>query len=193
MANQIIKLKNNTPRILSFAGKDLQVGEELDVSSSMQSVYKESSELFDLIGCGEVIVNNGIKDLSSPEGWKWLIGNGSFPISEVGSKIWVHSSAKPVIDGKMFYIQWIGSGDDEDLGLLGQGPIAAIQNSPGTPRSYVDLKFSNDFGDTYIHEGYAMWENAKLGDHVNALICAEGTHLQQVQDLDLVIDRKSVV
>lgn len=193
MATQIIKLKNNTQRILSFAGKDLQVGEELDVNSSMQAFYKESSELFDMIGGEDIIVNNGIRDLSCTEGWKWLLGNGGFPISEVGNKVWVHSSTKPVIDGKMFYVQWVGSGDDEQNGLLGQGPIAAIQNTPGTPRSHVDLLFDSNFGDTYVHEGYAMWQDAKLGDYVNALICAEGCHLQQVQDLDLVIDEDGYI
>lgn len=188
MANQIIKLKNMTSRVLSFAGKDLLVGEVLDVSPSLQTFYKESTELFDIIGCGDIVVNDGTKDLSATDGWKWLLGNGGFPISEIGNKVWVHSSTKPVIDGKMFYVQWVGSGDNEDLMLLGQGPIAAIQNIPGTPRAHVDLKFANEFGDTFVHEGYAMWENAKLGDYVNALIVAEGTHVQQFQDLDLIVD-----
>lgn len=193
MATQLIILKNNTSRILSFAGKDLAVSEELEVSSSMQAFYKESQELLELIVNNDIVVSNGIKDLSTVEGWKWLLGNNSFPISEVGNKIWVHSSAKPVIDGKMFYSQWVGSGDDEQNGLLGQGPLGVVQNTQGTPKSYVDFKFSSEFGDTFIHEGFASWQNAKLGDYLNALIIAEGSHLQQMVNLDFIIDEEGYV
>jgi hypothetical protein len=190
---QIIILKNNTPRILSFEGKDLGVGEEFEVNSSMQQTWKLSQELFELVAHEDIIVNNGIKNLNPSEGWKWFLGNADLPRSEVGDKLWVHSSAKPIVDGKMFYSQWIGAGDNVEEHLLGQGPLAVIQNTPGTPKAHIDFVFDESFGDVYIHEGFAMWENAKLGDSLNALIVAEGTHLQQSVNLDLILDEDGYV
>jgi len=188
MANQIIILKNNTPRILSFTGKDLAIGEQYSVSYSLQNQWKDSDELFDLVGCGDIIVSDGVKDLLPTEGWKWFLGNGGFPKSEIGNKIWVHSSAKPVIEGKNFYSQWIGTGDDEANHLIGEGPLTVVQNTIGTPMSFVEMRFDQaNFGDVYVHEGFMMWENAKIGDYINAFVVAEGSHVQQSINLDLVI------
>jgi hypothetical protein len=185
---QIVTVRNITTRILNLEGKDLHPNELFIVNNSLQTIFRDSSIVYELVATGDLIVGNGTSDFNAIEGWKWMLGNQSFPISEVGGKLWVHTSAKPVIPGKALYSQWVGCGDDEDAHLLGQGPLAVLRNSPGTPISQVDLKFSSEFGITYIHEGFVMWENASCGDYINALIVAEGTHLQQSVNLDLIID-----
>jgi hypothetical protein len=186
--SQIIIVKNITTRVINLDGKDLQPATEFAVNSGWQGILKESAIAYEAIASGDIVVNDGVKDLSPKEGWKWMLGNTNFPMSEVGGKVWVHSSAKPVLNGIQLYSQWVGCGDDEDNHLLGQGPLAVLRNSPGTPVSQVDIKFSNEFGLAYIHEGFVMWENASCGDYINALIVAEGTHLQQVANLDLILD-----
>jgi hypothetical protein len=191
---QIVILKNNTSRVLSFEGKDLQVGEQLNVAPNWQQDWRFSTTLFKLVADNDIIVSDGEKDYSSAEGWKWFLGNGELPRSEVGNKIWVHSSAKPVIEGKSFYSVWVGSGDDEDNHIMGDGPLLTIHCTPGTPVGRVDMKFDYAVsGDVYIHEGFMMWENATLGDYVNAHVMAEGTHLQQVMNLDLVVDGQGFI
>lgn len=194
MSEQIIILKNTTPRILSFDGKNLSVGENFTVNAGLQSMWKTNDELFHLIADGDITVNNGVNDLDHLAGWAWFTGNNDLPRSEVGNKIWVHSSAKPVIAGKSFYSQWIGAGDDEANHILGDGPLTVIQNSIGTPVSHVEMHFDQvGFGDVYVHEGFMMWENAKIGDYINAYVVSEGTHLQQFANLDLIVDTDGFV
>lgn len=190
----LVYLKNNTPRILSFEGKDLQIGEKYEVAVTLVEAWRTSTDLFTLISDNDIIVNNGEQDFSPVEGWKWFLGNDELPRSEVGNKIWVHASAKPVITGKQFYSTWIGAGDDDVNHSMGTGDLLAIQNEPGTPIKHVDMIFDQVLaGDVYIHEGFMMWEGAHVGDYINAHILAEGSHLQQVANLDLIVDENGYV
>lgn len=189
----LVTLKNVTTRVINIAGKDLAPGESFEVTEAYKLILKTDNEVFSLISSGDIIVNNGTKDLSAIEGWQTLIGDNSFPISEIGSKIWVHSSSKPVLPDTQLYVQWIGAGDDTINHIIGEGPLGIINNSPGTPISTVDFEFDESFGAIYIHEGFATWQNAQPGDYLSALIVAEGTHLQQVQNLDLVLDSDNYV
>lgn len=191
---QIVILKNNTPRVLNFEGKELQIGEQYSVPPNLQFDWRFSNELFELVADSDIIINDGSKDYSPVEGWKWFLGNGDLPRSEIGGKLWVHSSAKPVIEGKSFLSTWIGAGDDEDNHIMGDGPLAVIKSEPGTPSKHIDVKFDSSIaGDVYLHEGFMLWQNAKLGDYVNAHIVAEGTHLQQMMNLDLVLDANGYI
>jgi hypothetical protein len=190
----LVYLKNNTTRVLSFEGKDLQVGEVYEVSSIVIGTWRTSSELFTLISDNDIIVNNGEIDFSPVDGWKWFLGNDDLPRSEVGNKIWVHSSSKPVVTGKQFYSTWIGAGDDDKNHTMGTSDLLAIKNEPGTPIKYVDMAFDQTLaGDVYIHEGFMMWEGAHVGDYINAHILAEGSHLQQLVNLDLIVDTDGYV
>lgn len=186
---QIIIFKNTTSRVLSFGGKNLQVGEVFNVNYQIAEDWRTNEALFTLIGDGDIVVNNGSNDLSPIEGWKWFSGNEPLPRSEVGNKIWVHSSTKPVVSGKSFYSTWIGAGDDEINHSMGTGDLLAIKNEPGTPIKHVDMIFDQTLaGDVYIHEGFMMWDNAQVGDYINAHIVCEGSHLQQITNLDLTVD-----
>jgi hypothetical protein len=117
----------------------------------------------------------------------------SFPMSEVGGKIWVHSSPKPVLPDKQIYVQWVGAGDDMDNHVLGQGPIMHLEMTPGNQFVTADAKFDQTFGEVYVHRGYCRWSNAGPGDNISALIVAEPSRLQQVANLDLVVDGNGYV
>lgn len=110
------------------------------------------------------------------------------PKSEVGNKIWVHSSSKPEHEGKVFYVQWIGAGDDMTTGDIGEGEILHFSNEPGVLHMQKDLKFHPDNGLVYLHEGYSCYENAGDGDYIDMFIMAEPTQVQPYANLDLIID-----
>lgn len=111
-------------------------------------------------------------------------------VSEVGpNKLWVHESPKPEIPGKQFYVYYTGAGDDIDTGTIGTGPRLIFNMQPGSLSAKIKVEFitTPEFGDTYIHEAYAMWKDAGLGDHLNVSVWANATPLQTVVSKDLVL------
>lgn len=191
---KIVIFKNNTSRILSFDGKDIQPSEIFEVNCTMQETWRSSSDLFKLVADGDLIVSNGQIDFSAIEGWMWFTGEGDLPKSEVGNKLWVHSSGMPVVEGKSFYSIWVGAGDDTDNHIMGGGELLVIQNEPGTPMKYVEMKFDDEVsGEVYLREGCMMWQNAKVGDYINAHIIADASKLQTLVNLDLIIDERGYV
>lgn len=113
----------------------------------------------------------------------------SFPISDVGTKIWVHSSPKPVTD-KTLYVQWVGTGDDVVNHVLGGNDesLMHIHCTPGQYIAYKDMKFDPIFGQVFLHEGHLSWHNAGNQDHISADIMAEPTLVQPYANLNLVVD-----
>lgn len=111
----------------------------------------------------------------------------NFPVSEVGTKMWVHSSTKPQHDGKKFYIQWIGAGDDIVTGKIGDGELLYLNLTPGVTSVHKDIKFHPKNGEVYIHEGYVSWETAGCGDYLDVVVMAEPSPLQPYQNRDLII------
>lgn len=113
----------------------------------------------------------------------------TIPLSEIGGKVWVHQSAKPVIEGKTLYAIWSGAGDDmlDDL-HLGSNGLLQLKTSIGVPISQVEMKFNPVFGDVYIHQGHLMWDNAGFGDYVSADVISEATALQTFVNKDLVLN-----
>jgi hypothetical protein len=119
-----------------------------------------------------------------------------FPISEVGGKVWVHSSSKPVLQGnRILYVQWTGRGDDVVNHVLGGAPdgLLHFECVPGQTVSYKDVKFDQSFGDIYIHEGYVSWHGAGNGDCVSADILAEPSLLQPFVNKDLIVNENGYV
>jgi hypothetical protein len=111
-------------------------------------------------------------------------------VSEVGSKkLWVHESPKPEIEGKQFYAYYTGSGDNVNNGTIGDGPRLIFNMQPGTLIETIKVEFVNtmEFGDTYIHEAYAMWKDAGLGDCLCVSVWASPTQLQTIANKDLVL------
>lgn len=111
------------------------------------------------------------------------------PFSELGNKLAIHSSTKPSPGNKEFYLVWTGAGDDI-LGsppILGGGELLQFMMEPGVPIVSKEVHFSPNFGDIYIHEGYAKWENGGVGDYLTANVVATATQLQTSINLDLEI------
>lgn len=111
----------------------------------------------------------------------------AYPTSEIGTKIWVHSSSKPQLPDRMFFIQWVGAGDDAN-GQIGGGDLLHFHLTPGTSSIYKDAKFYDGNGLVFIHEGYCSYNNAGHGDYLDVSVWAEGSPLQTVTNLDLIVD-----
>lgn len=113
-------------------------------------------------------------------------------ISEVGKKIATHQSAKPIADGKEFYVVWTGAGDDLSTHDIGQGELLQFKLASGTAELSKKVYFDPLFGDTYIHEAYIKFHGGGLGDYIHADMIAEASVLQQVANLDLILDGNEV-
>ena len=109
-----------------------------------------------------------------------------------GSKLAIHESSRPQINGKFFHTYWSGAGDDiTGTPAIGQGPILEIVTevtSPATLSTSIEAQFHKDFGDVYLHEGYVQWENAGWGDYIDVEIYATATPLQTSVNKDYTID-----
>jgi hypothetical protein len=112
------------------------------------------------------------------------------PHSEVGSKLWVHSSAKPEVSGKSFFVLWTSAGDDlTDLADgIGKGEILQFNLKPEDDYQVRTAAFNPFHGDTYIHEGYLNWTGGGEGDHITGDIIATATPMQPYANLDMIIE-----
>jgi len=114
----------------------------------------------------------------------------ALPLSELGNKLAIHSSTKPAPPGnKEFYLVWTGAGDDVQStpNVIGDGQMLQFTLTTGKPTESIEVHFSPDFGDVYVHEGYAKWENGGAGDYLEADVIASATPLQTVANKDLEI------
>lgn len=111
--------------------------------------------------------------------------------SEVGDKkLWVHESPKPEFEGKQFFAYYTSRGDDIENRHIGKGENLEFVMEPGTNSMTKRIEFIDDpaFGRTYIHEAYAQWNDAKLGDHFCVCVYSKATQLQTVLNKDLVLE-----
>lgn len=113
-------------------------------------------------------------------------------VSKTGAKLQIHESSRPDTPDKKLISCWAGCGDDITNHLIWGGPNLIIQNVSGVPNQSVDMKFDPLFGEVWIHEGYAMWEGAKIGDSISVHVIAPPAQLQTVQNLDLIVSGNRV-
>lgn len=116
--------------------------------------------------------------------------SSTFPLSDVGDKIAVHSSPKPTEAGATTYVVWTGAGDDltTDPHTLGEGELLQFQLTPGTSVLIKDFKCSPSFGKIWIHEAYLSYDDAGFGDYITAFVVAPASPLQTVANLSLYLD-----
>lgn len=194
--SRIVKVKNNTVADATWVGQTIDAGLYHDIPLTELNGWVASNEVFASIGSGDLIVNKGadvtddITDATAA--WNWMLGD-TLPISNLGKQLAVHQSTKPEVPGKEFYLQWTGAGDDVDNGLIGEGEILAFEMTDQDASITKDIKFAPQFGDVYIHEGYAKWNHDSqmsngTGDHMSAMIMANGTPMQQTIDLDYIVE-----
>lgn len=186
---RIVKVKNNTAADATWVGQTIIAGAYYTLNERETSIWITDNVVFSDIGAGNLIVNDGTDDITdSVSAWSWLLGD-TMPKSELGNKLAIHSSTKPAKPGKEFYLVWTGSGDDV-LGspiTIAGGDLLQFVLQPGIPSITKEVRFSSLFGDVYIHEGYAKWDNAGMGDHISAVVVADPTLLQTLANLDLEI------
>ncbi len=116
-----------------------------------------------------------------------------FPNSlKTGDKLQFHESSRPDSKGKEFVTCWAGSGDDVVNHVIFGGDLIAIENEPNVPSKTIDIKFDPIFGEVWLHEGYAMWENAGFGDYLSVQAIAPACPLQPFINKDLVLDGNKV-
>jgi len=183
MAN-VIKIKNATVSDGTWLGQTIAAGEYYTLKHKKYASWRDSDVVFDEIGTGNLVVNNGTDDLSATEGWAWLIGDTS-PVSEVGKKLWVHQSSKPELEGRKFHTVWTGAGDDKDLDLVGGGQDLLFDITASDAIVTRDVQFDTpDQGQVYVHEGYFMWEGAPWGANINIHVMCSPTVMQTSVNLD---------
>jgi len=177
--------------------KELQkkLNESIDISSTCISVSQDTA-----LTVSNVTIEWSVSLTSAEEtAQDTVISNYTYtpqqvdvnllPFSELGNKLAIHSSAKPAKDSKEFYLVLTGAGDDVtgSPSLLGDGELIQFTLAAGTPSKSIEVKFAPEYGDVYIHEGYAKWESGGIGDYITASVIAEPTMLQTAINLDLEI------
>lgn len=190
-------LKNTSAETKQWLGFELPPFTNLEVSTESSIQLSKVDQVVADIGSGELVVNDGIKDLSPVSALAHLRGDSKevtiAQTSELGSKkIWVHESPKPEIDGRQFYAVWSGVSDDMVNRVISGGEPLIVRNQVGQPTAYKDFEFLHEYGDVYIHEAYFMWANAGIGDNFSAEIHTKPTKLQTMVNLNLVVDNHCV-
>lgn len=190
---KIIKLINTTGADITLVGRILKANTNVNIDGTEAYELRDDEDAYDNIVSGAIVVNDGTNDMKPMVGWDYLKPDGVevrvAQTSDIGEnkKIWVHTSSKPEIDGKQFYIQYSGAGDDIAGGLIGGGNMLQVQMEIGEAEKAVDVDFITDKGDVYIHEAYAMWCDAGWGDTFSVEIYAKATPMQTLQDLHYII------
>ena len=190
--SRIVKVKNNTGADATWVGQTITAGQYHDIPLADIVGWTSNDSVFMSVGNGGLIVNKGADitdDIpNATDAWNWMLGD-TMPMSDLGNKLAIHSSTKPAQANKEFYLVWTGAGDDLTTTphTIADGPLLQFDLTNGTPNVSVDVYFSPDFGDVYIHEGYAKWENGGTGDHIDANIIASPSQFQTMANLDLEI------
>jgi hypothetical protein len=178
--SRIVKVKNNTGTAGTWAGQTIGAGQYYTLDTSEYNVWNTDANVMVSVGNGTLVVNKGADntdDMDPIIGWNWLKGDTQ-PLSEVGTKLWVHESSKPAIPGKSFTTIWTGAGDDINNHVLGGGDILIVETSAGVNTTSKEVLFDPTFGDVYLHEGYVQWSGAGWGDYINVEVVAKATAVQ---------------
>jgi len=187
-----VKVKNTMGVDNTWVGQTIQAGVYFTIPESLLIAWKSDSEVFASIGSGELLVNDGSSDFTDPvEGWNWLEGD-TLPKSEIGPKVWVHESGKPVMPGKQFVVCWTSNGDDITNHVIGGGQKFEIDNEIGASTKSIDIEFDPEFGFVYMHEAYISTSLAGVNDRLSGEVWAKPTPLQTASNLDYELDGDKV-
>lgn len=190
------KIQNTTVSdifLVDFGNQKVEAAGGDDIHTFVDEEYAidASTQLFTLISSGDLIVLD-VDDVAITDvldAWKYLTDHkDALPLSELGDKLAVHPSTKPTDPNKEFYLVWTGCGDDTVNHVVGEGDLLAFGMTVGTATVSKEVRFDPQFGDVYIHEGYAKWHNGGPGDYMSAMIMTDPTVLQQAANLDLVVE-----
>jgi len=188
---KLVKIKN-TGVDDTWAGQLLIQNVYHVLSEAEAFLWANKSDVFDSIADGTLVVNNGtdtVDDMTPYNGWEWLSGDEKLPISDLdGTKLAVHTSSKPYLEGKTTYAVWTGSGDNAMNGMMCDGDMLEFDLTPGTAEHAIDVKYNQAMnGRVWIHEGYLKFEGGGAGDYIDAVVIAMATPLQTAVNLDLIV------
>ena len=121
----------------------------------------DSEDLVDKIVDGTLLINNGEKDLTKSEAIKYVtLQNILNEHRDRSGKLRVHQTSRKL--GTM--IMWVGEGDDtSDPSAIGGGErlsFAYIAGQSDPLIKYIDFNMVEN--ETWMHEGYITWQDAKL-------------------------------
>ena len=115
------------------------------------------------ISNNDIVIYYQDKELMPTEAIRLISTGDLYPIDSEG-KLFVHQTSKVI--GTMTY--WTGRGDKiDDVTDAGNGGEFTLYNHPGAPESQsIYLDFNTINNKSYIHEGYLIWKNCRIGDFV---------------------------
>ncbi len=147
---------------LSDIGLYLQPNTNTNIDTLTTNV-QNSKILLRLISEEKVVINDMSRNLLPSEGIRLIVTGDQYPLDSEG-KLYVHQSSR--VTGTMTY--WTGRGDKpNDVTDVGNGEQFTISNFPGDPDiTYTYIDFNTINNTTSLHEGYFIWEGAKMGDYI---------------------------
>jgi len=183
---QILTIKN-TGADGTWTGQTILAGATFTIVESKRKVWRKDTQVFTDVANGILVVGDGVNDITDVvKGWNWMLGDTQ-PMSDLGGKLAVHSSATPTSGNSKFHLVWTGAGDDIVGGTIGDGDLIVIQNAIGQSTAFIDVEFLSNGGLTFIHEGYARWSNGGIGDYLTARVLAHPSVVQTSVNLDLIM------
>ncbi len=187
--SSIFKLRNTSTVAGEWAGQDFAIDEIYSVSNEELDYFRNDEDVFAAVASGALRVESETSVYDNPiEGWNYFAGD-ALPKSSLGNKLAIHSSSKPALPGKEFFLVWTGAGDDLTTTPpgVGAGDLLQFEMTPGTAMVTKDIHFAPEFGDIYIHEGYVKWEGGGMADHLCGDVIASPSVFQTAANLDLII------
>jgi len=113
----------------------------------------------------------------------------NLPLIDLGNRLSVHSTPRPMSGSNALFSYWTGAGDDLVNHVVGGGPPTIFSLTTGVASQSIEVEFDPIFGQVFIHEGYFMCQGAELGDYVDAEIVAHASPLSSLAPhKDLVLD-----
>lgn len=119
----------------------------------------------------------------------YFVVSVDFPtLLKTGNKLQIHESSRPDTKNKQYISCWSSTGDDVVNHVLWGGNSVNIVVDENDTEKYADMKFDPVFGDTWVREGYASWQNVAFGSMISVSVYAEKTNLQTSFGLNLILE-----
>jgi len=156
----IVNATNITEEIISLSAISINLVPNvvLDLLDSATIFELQScSELFNYITSNNIIISDGVNQLSSISAIKYLMNESLAPTSLDG-KPQIHQSSRPANTTTC----WMGCGDDlaSPADCFGKGEPVVINHRIGEQDSPIYIDFLTIDNTTYIHEGHVSYGNA---------------------------------
>jgi len=166
MSNLIVRNTTNTVININDISVTIPPLEEINILEQLsETELAISNDILQLISSGLLIVNDGIKDYDSSNAIRLITGHTIASVTDRKSgKIRVHQTSRQFGT----YVYFTGAGDDSlNPKNIGAGDRFIFDHKIGDPLTVTKYYDFNTFmNETYIHEAYITWENAKF-DNVN--------------------------